>query len=227
MRGKVVMPDGSAPMKRVLVERVCQAGAPLQEALTSKQGEYFWRVPSDGLGMRLSGVTIAMRCVLRARLKDLVSEDIDIQDPKVLRNLQLPTVVLRHPGSEPTAVKLPTAALKPWDSALKAYQNQRLAEAEISARETTRRAPAFAPAWTLVGLACSGQKKLAEAREGFQRAIALDGSALQPRMLLARVEIGLELWSEAAKTADALIAVDTGRRYAEAHLDRGASRGSC
>ena len=211
-------------MQRVFIERVCQAGAPFQEALTSKQGEYFWRVPSDGLGMRMNGVTAAVRCLLRARIKELTSEGIDIQDPKVLRNLQLPTLVLRRIAPDTDALRLPRAALKTWDLAIKAYKEEHFAEAESRAREVARSAPKFAPAWTLVGLACNALSKRPEARDAFQRAIAADPSSLQPRVHLVRVEIALQLWSEAVRSADSLIQADTGRRYAEAYLNRGTAR---
>src|ERR1041384_3962528 len=94
MRGRVTMPDGSAPPQRAIIERVCYAGNPIQEAITGKKGEFFWRVPNDGLSLRMNGISLALRCVLRARVKDLTSDGIDVQDPRVLSNLQLPTMVL-------------------------------------------------------------------------------------------------------------------------------------
>jgi VWFA-related protein len=224
MRGKVTMPDGSAPPQRVFIERICQGGTPIQETLTGKQGEYFWRVPNDSLSSILNRVALAVRCVLRARLKDLESDAIDIQDPKVLRNLQLPTLVLHPATPQSYPSKLPRTAAKSWDLAVQAYNTQQWAEAERLLREVTRQAPQFAPAWDALGLVCQKRQKATEAREAFQRAVAADPAALLSRLHLARAEISSQLWPEAAKSAQALIEADAAHRYPEAYLLHGMAR---
>lgn len=225
MRGRVVMPDGSAPPQRAIVERMCLGGAPIQEAVAGKRGEFFWRVPTDSLGLRRRGIVLAIPCYLRARVKDMESDALDIYDPRVLRNLELPPLVLRRPGAAPAqTARLPDAALKPWQSARNAYTAERWAEAERLARSVTQLAPEFAPAWMIVGGACFSLDRLDDAREAFQRAIAADNQLLTARLQLVRVELSLSRWPDADRAAAALIDADPGHRYPEAHLDRGIAR---
>src|SRR6266496_3828950 len=78
MRGKVTMADGSPPQQRVIIERVCGGGTMIQDALTGKQGEYFWRVPTgslSGTGHK-NRLRVDVQCFLRARLKELESDGI-------------------------------------------------------------------------------------------------------------------------------------------------------
>ena len=226
LRGKVTLADGSPPLQRVIIERVCPGNAPIQEALTGKKGEYFWRVPEDNISVRARrGPRIAMSCTLRARLKDLVSQELDLKDPKILSNLQLPTLVLGRTAAPPSdAVKLPTAAAKAWELAIKAYNAQQWAEMERHARAVTAEAPPFAPAWDALGLACQNRKKEAEARQAFQRAVAADPGALLSRLHLVRSENALQLWPEVAASATGLIQADIFRRYPEAYLQRAVAR---
>ena len=221
MRGKVTMADGSPPPQRAIIERICQGGTPVQETVAGKQGEFFWRVPTDSISIRFNGHAQLVRCVLRARLKDLESDGIDIQDPKVLSNLQLPTMVLRPANSKDDPLSLPKTAAKLWDQVINAHSAQQWAEEERAARDVVRLAPRFAPAWDALGIACQKQDKKTEARDAFRRAIAGNPTALLSRVHLARAEIALQLWPEAAKSAQILIEADTAHRYPEAYLLQG------
>jgi VWFA-related protein len=225
MRGKVTMPDGSPPPQRVIIERACPGGTLIQDALTGKHGEYFWRVPSGSLSGTSHGsrLQVEVQCVLRARLKDMESDGIDFQDPKVLRNLQLPTLVLHRVTAQSNSTKLPPKAAKPWELAVKAFRAEKWAEAERRAGEVAQQAPTFAPAWDALGLVRQIQQK-AGAREAFLRAVAANPTALLLRLHLARAEITLQLWPEAAKSAEALIEADAGHRYPEAHLLQGIAK---
>jgi len=69
--------DGSPPLQRVVIERACQGAAPIQDALSGKKGEYFWRIPGEMTGVGRRGrvrLSVLCVCVLRARLKDMESK---------------------------------------------------------------------------------------------------------------------------------------------------------
>ncbi|MCX6630650.1 MAG: hypothetical protein NTW28_23790, partial [Candidatus Solibacter sp.] len=228
MRGKVIMPDASAPPQKAFIERVCPASIPMREAVTNRQGEFLWRSDSYGDVKRLGSLSDLgrMRCGLRARIPGFESDRIDIHDPVVLRNLQLPTMVL-HPVSadtEPGGPALPRAVVKPWNLGIKASDARQWAEAERRLREVTRVAPAFGPAWGALGYAYHNQNKAAEARDALQRAVAADPASLPARLQLLRLEMSSQLWADAAKTAGALIQADAGHRYPEANLQLAIAR---
>jgi len=222
MRGKVVTADGAPPPQRALIERVCAGGSPIQEAVAGKQGEFFWRLPNMTQGV--SGSSMLVRCYLRARVKDMMSDYLDLQDARIFANLQLPTMVLRRSGDRTEGPKLSPAALKAWDAAVKAYRASEWPEAERLAREVARMSPQFAAAWNAAGLAANEQKKFAEAREAFQRAAAADPATLAYKARLGRAEISLQLWADAAKTAEAVIQADETHQLAEAELNLGIAR---
>jgi Ca-activated chloride channel homolog len=226
MRGKVMMPDGSPPPQRALIERHCPGGAPIQETVAGKGGEFYWKLPNDGFGMRIGmgGGAVLVRCFLKARVKDLESDGIDIQDPKILRNLQLPTMILRKGDANEDGPRLPAAVLKNWTAAVQAYKAEQWAQAERLAREVARATPQFAAAWNVVGLACNAQKKFPDARDAFRQAIAADPSSIPHRIQLTRVEITMQLWADAAKTAEEAVQADTAHRHPEGELNLGIAR---
>jgi Ca-activated chloride channel homolog len=221
MRGKVVMPDGTPPPQHAQIERVCAGGSPVPEAVAGKQGEFFWRVPAGTQGV--SG-SVLVRCYLRARIKDMTSDLLDLQDARIFANLQLPTMVLRPTGERTEGPKLSPSAAKTWDASVKAYRASEWATAERLAREVARAAPQFAAAWNAAGLAANEQKRLTEAREAFQKAAAADPATPAYQLRLARAEISLQLWADAAKTAEAVIQADTTHQLAEAELSLGIAR---
>jgi VWFA-related protein len=160
---------------------------------------------------------------LRARLKDMKSEGIDFQDPGILRNQQLPTLVLRPATPQSDSPKLPPAVARSWNLAVKAFTAEQWAESERLAGQVTREAPTFGPAWDALGLARQNQQK-ATAREAFLNAVATDPKALLSRLHLAYAEVESQLWPEAARSAESLLQADTARRYPEAYLLHGIAR---
>ena len=104
MRGRVVMPDGSPPPERAIIERICPGVSPMQKTVAGRHGEFFWRVPDDSVSVRakVASVAATVPCVLRARVRKMESEGLDTYDPQILRSLHLPPLVL-HPLPSPPA----------------------------------------------------------------------------------------------------------------------------
>ena len=228
LRGKVVMPDSTAPTQRVYIERVCPGVGAYGEAVTNKHGEYWFHPAINAIGVTQSRAsnTSVYHCILRARLKGFESNGIDLNDPKVLGNPVLPLLTLRPvaAGKSGDTGLLPKSVLKSWESGARALEAEQWVEAERLLRDVTRAAPQFAPAWTGLGMAAQNQQRPDEARQFYQRAVSLDAAALQPCLFLTRLEISSQRWPEAAASAEALIAVDANRRYPEAYLAHAIAR---
>ncbi|HXA50661.1 MAG TPA: tetratricopeptide repeat protein, partial [Candidatus Acidoferrum sp.] len=228
MRGKVVMPDGSAPPQKALIERVCPSAKPVQEAVANKVGEFVWRINNDTTSYKLLtiGNNVPLRCSLRARINGFESNEVDIGDPVVLNNPELPRLIL-HPAGDapvPELPKLSRVAIKAWDLGTKALTTQQWPDAERYLRAVTQAAPGFGLAWSGLGYALQSQQKPVEARDAYRRAIAADPASLLSRVQLARMEVAAKLWTEASATATALIAADREHRYPEAFLHHGLAR---
>jgi tetratricopeptide (TPR) repeat protein len=212
MKGKVTMENGSAPPGRVVIQRVCPGAGALTEATTNKEGHYLWRVLNN----------MQVVCVLQAVLAGYESNKIDTSLDRIYFSLDLPTLILHPISSEPQAdasSKLPRAAAKSWNLAMKALNAKKWEEAERLLRMTVHAVPDFASAWNALGAACQHQQKDADARDAYQHAINVDPSSLLAYLNLTRLEIGSQHWPEALKAAEALIRADTGHRYLEAYLD--------
>ena len=228
MRGRVVLPGGSAPTQRAIIERVCPPAKPVQEIVAGKNGEFVWRVANDSIAALTvtMGNRMPLRCYLRARAPGLESNLVDIGDPAVLNRPELPTFVLRPAGGEPPAPmpKFSRATAKEWDLATKAIAAGQWPEAETHLREVVRVAPGFALAWSGLGYALQSQQKPVDARDAYKRAVAADPKSLLSLVQLARLQVAGKLWTEASATAAALIAADHEHRYPEAYFQHGIAR---
>src|SRR5262249_56997174 len=110
MRGKVMMPDASAPESHAIIERICPLSGPVQEAIANKRGEFVWRPGQgivDGLGIFVNRSPIV--CHLRARTPGYESNLLSLSDPEVFRTSQLPTMVLHPSAASPPAAQLKIA----------------------------------------------------------------------------------------------------------------------
>ncbi len=94
---------------------------PYQDAVTNKRSEYFIHNATDTLGVtqtRASNESVK-RCILRARMNGYESNGVDLHDPRVLGNPQLPLLTLPPPSPEasrPTPESFPKAVVKSWES---------------------------------------------------------------------------------------------------------------
>jgi len=229
--GKVVMEDGTAPGRRVGIVRLCPGLYPSHETSTGLKGEYYWRVEADpfqGLifntGGWIAGLGPAsVDCVLRAELSGYASSEIDLSDRNLIRNPQLPNLILARRTLTtidiPPADQVPHAAAKDWAAAVQALRGKNWAQAESRLRGVVQAAPKFAPAWSALGMVCQRQEKPDDARTAYQHAIELAPKTLAPYPPLVRAQMDLQDWASAAKTADALIRADTPHRYPEIYAD--------
>jgi len=216
--GKVVREDGSPPGFKVAIERSCYAMENRLEVVSDKNGQYIWHVETAPY----SPITMG-KCVLVAMVKGYSSTTIDLTDPRLSSNPQLPTIVIAPIGSDPTLAvpveSVPHRAQQAWDAGLKALQQNQLYEAERQLSAAVEAAPKFAPAWSALAIAFAGEQKSAEARQAFEKAIALDPKDPLPYFRLTRLYMDDKDWQSAAKAADDLMRVDTRHRYLNVLVD--------
>ncbi|MBL0155683.1 MAG: VWA domain-containing protein [Bryobacterales bacterium] len=226
LTGKVTMADGSPIPKPAAIERYCATGRATWEGRTDKNGNYILKgfdAASMGSAWRAAGVTGEFSCVLRASLPGYQSSTVELEQRWFGVDKSLPTILLYKRGAESVSlldvgIDVPRSIGKAWGLAAKAIQAGNWAQAEQHLRTAVQTVPKFDGAWNALGVVCQSQDKLEEAGAAFRKAIELNPKPLPPYVSLARCELKRQAWAEAAAATQALIAVDTKRRYPEAYL---------
>jgi len=229
LHGKVVMEDGSPPERAVSIERQCHGAATTSLiSTTNKKGEFMWHVAVHSFGIESLGSGYGFMgevCFLKANLSGYESTTIDLTDRRWSSDPTLPPLVLVRRGSNSNLTvfidtSAPAAASKTWSQAAKAAQARNWPEAERLIRATVQSAPQFSQGWNALGLICQNQRKMAEARQAYQRAIETNPKLLPPYLLLARANLAAKDWEGTVRVADALIKADTKRLYPEIYLHK-------
>ena len=243
-RGKVVMEDGSIPIRTVAIERFC-GDTPQHVAATNARGEYLWHatVDADASGLRASSavsfissfsdtmnnLTRNGNCVVRAKLQGYESNSIDVNDLNSFSNPVLPNLVLARRGSQPNfdmlgGTSVPRAAAGAWGRAAKLVHARDWPGAERQLRAVLEGSPRFAQGWNALGGVLLYEQKQSEAREAYQRAIASNPRLLPTYLAVARLSVAAQDWDTAANTAAALIKADAKHQYPEAYLYQAIAR---
>jgi Tetratricopeptide repeat len=223
LHGKVVMEDGSPPPIVVSIERVCSdVSGSMPGVLTDKKGEYIWRMNIDPLETR--------NCVIRASHAGYSSTEVEVSGVDTTHTtLDLPPIVIRNSVFDPYTLSfsekgISGRALGDWKAAIKALDNQNLAEAAPHLEAVTAASGKAAQAWHALGVIDDRLNKPAEAHAAYQHAITADPKFLRTYVALARLCIKTKDWNCAGETADALIKEDPKHSYPEIYLHRAVAR---
>ena len=224
IKGKVTMPDGSAPPFTVGIERVCSDTAGSAPGpITDKKGEYLWRMDVDPLRSRA--------CFIRATHPGYTSTTIDISALNGYTNTvtTLDTLVLSGGSSDPYSIisndsSIPSKAGGPWKAAMKALDTSNFPEAATQMQAAVAAAPKFAIGWHALGVVQERLDKMADARTAYEHAIEADSKMFLAYLTLARLCLKTKDWQCAAKTSDALIKVDSKKTIPEAYLHLAVAR---
>lgn len=227
--GKVVMDDGSPPGRPVIIQRMCRGfmGPHRETNASPATGAYYVRLNIEVFDSAYDGrwrTANMLHCYLEASAPGFTSTQIDIGSKTLGFNPQLPNIVLSR-ASQGALVDLtvsqplPSAGRKSWDAALKSVAAKNWAAAATALRAVVAAAPGFSPAWAALGGVLEILEKLPDARAALVRARELEPKRLPIYQALARVQIGLQDWAEAARTSDAAIQIDSEHRYLDAYLD--------
>jgi VWFA-related protein len=237
VKGRVTMEDGSAPPKRVAIERICGDRGHHVETLANREGRYMLRravvvgsIEDPSSATRNDAVITGSRtCELIAALSGFESTKINIDDWVKSGATGLPTLILGKPGleerlREERGSEVPREALKAWVQASKNIEAQQWTEAERQLRDMTRRRPNFVQAWHLLGTIQENAKKPAEARKSYLRAIAMDPRWLEPYAAVARLDIEQKNWEAAVQSTARWIEADKRQRHPEAYVENALAR---
>lgn len=224
IKGKVTMSDGTPPPFTVSIERVCtdlNGSAP--GPLANKKGEYTWRMDVDPFNSR--------KCVIQASHPGYSSTAIDISaldgatsSVFTLETLVLTTTVVNPYTISTTSSSVPSRSGSAWKAAMKALDERNLADAAAQLKMVVAESPKFAIGWHALGVVLESQDKPAEARDAYQHAIDADPKMLAAYMTLTRADIKAMDWAGAAKTAEALIKVDSKKVFPDVYLHQAVAR---
>ena len=107
---------------------------------------------------------------------------------------------------------------------MKALDAQNLAEVASHLEAVVAAAPKAAQAWHGLGVVDESLNKPADAQQAYEHAIAADPKLLPPYVTLTRLCIKTKDWTCAAKTAEALIKLDSKHSYPEIYLHLAVAR---
>lgn len=228
IEGKVMMLDGSPPLRTVGIERQCtDINASGSGPTADKKGHYTWKMDIDPENTRV--------CYLRANLPGFTSNQVyldkinlaDFQQNKVV---EVPDLVLspRDTGeANRTSMisddEVPGKAKTPYKAALKALETKNQDEGINQMKLAVVAVPKFADGWNILGSLYEQKRMLMEARDALQHAIDANPKLISPYLRLARVCNKLGDWAAATKNEDVLLKMDD-RFYPEAYLQQGITR---
>ncbi len=231
--GVVVMEDGSPVPMGTAIERVCEGRTTL-EGYVSGNGSFSF---SLGGANRISGSmfsdasqdlsdlsatrtgkvpipTTLMGCELRAQLAGYRSSRITLDGSHTIGNVNAGTILLvplsRVKGTLVSASDLqaPKSARKALERAQKAFREDNIGEAEKNLMTAVEQFPGFAAAWVGLGEVYQKTRRLPEARNAYERAIAADESFVKPYVSLAQVAGMQQNWQEMADLSDRALELD-------------------
>jgi VWFA-related protein len=210
IHGKVVMEDGSPPVKAAAIYRYCPERLRVWVTGTNKLGEYSWTDPfSMGYGRS--------ECVWRAVLNGYISNEVDFD--RIQKSNLLPDFVL-HPESE----DVPAAAGARYTDARKLVEAKDWAGAERLLQALVKEFPKSAPVRSVLGIALQGADKIDEARAAYQAAIQLGPAVLASYHLLALLEMEGGDFKAAEKIAATGVRNDSANRMPVLYLDLARAR---
>ncbi len=166
-------------------------------------------------GTDSTGPMNLMGCELKADLAGYRSSSIILDGFTPMGNLDVGTILLQPIAKvqgttiSVTDMQVPKQAKKEVERATKAVQKKNLEEAENDLKLALTTYPGYATAWYKLGMLYFVQKRNADARDAFTKAIAADSKYVNPYIQLARIN-GLEQkWQDVAEITDKALALDS------------------
>jgi tetratricopeptide (TPR) repeat protein len=224
VRGKVTMQDGTPPPKPAGLQRICddiQGSAP--GPLTGKDGAYVWRMEVDPMRTRT--------CRLQADLAGYQSSSINISNLNAYLSTttDLPTIVLYPSLPDPRTINtadadVPSKSKAAWKTAVKGIETQNLSQAEEGLKAVVEGSSKFGRGWHSLGVIYENLGELPKAQDAYQKAIEADPKSFPSYVTLAKLLLKAKDWQGAAKTADALIKMDSKQPFREVYLHQAVAR---
>ncbi|MCP5116330.1 MAG: tetratricopeptide repeat protein, partial [bacterium] len=147
-----------------------------------------------------------MGCELRANLPGYRSSSVELTGRRAFDNPDVGTILLSKIAGvsghtiSMTTLKAPKKARKAYEKGVKEAQKKKWEKAEKELSKATTEYPEYAAAWQTLGQVYEAQKKPAEAREAYAKALAADEKFINPYIRLALMDAKEQKWQEVADT---------------------------
>jgi len=224
LKGKVVMSDGSPLPSQAGIQRHCsdgQGSAP--GPLTSKKGDYTWRLEIDNL--------LTRTCYIEAAIEGYESSRVDVSNltGSVKDVQELPNIVLTKTGGDPRVIRnssddVPRPAQSEWKAAMKAGDASNYAEFAAQLKAVVAAAPKFARGWHTLGIAYELLLMPADARDAYTDATQADPKMLVSWVTLSRTDVLVKDWAGAESAAQTAIKLDAKRSFPEVYMHQAVAR---
>jgi tetratricopeptide (TPR) repeat protein len=158
--------------------------------------------------------TKIMGCELKAQLAGFRSTAVRLGVVPRTGIIEVGTIVLypvsRVKGTMVSASSLlaPKAAKKALDNAAKASKRKDIGETEKYIKSALEIYPDYAQAWLEIGRIYEERKLVADARNAYKKAIAIDKLFVSPYISLAKLEANEGNWKESTDISDQALALD-------------------
>ncbi len=150
-------------------------------------------------------------CELRASLPGYRSTRIELTGRRMFDNPDVGTIVLTKLGNvsgftiSATTLHAPKKAKKSYENGVKQARKKKWEKAQKELEKAVGAYPQYAEAWYLLGQVYEMEKKPAEARQAYAKALAADGKFISPYLRLARMAVGQGNWGEALEATSKIL----------------------
>lgn len=227
--GKVLVDGGGTPPEPVVIERVCN-GVARRQGYTDGKGSFQFQLDQNvgfqdasensssfGNDSPSSNQTLdALKtkyqgCEIRAVLPGFLSSAISLRLQGSTWQYDLGTIFLKRMDNvsgttiSMTTLNAPGDAKHAYEKGRKAFDENKLAEAEKELAKAVKIYPNLAAAWSLLGDIHQQQKQLEQAIKDYQQALTADPHFVNPSFGLALVAMQEKRWQDAAQFTDQVL----------------------
>lgn len=233
--GKVLLDGGGPPPEPVVIERVCN-GTARRQGYTDGKGTFQIQLDqnpgfqdatestnnSDPFSTNRSVTqardTLKLQyqgCEIRAVLPGFLSSSVLLRLQGSSWQYDLGTIFLTRLDNMPgttismTSMSAPKDARQAYEKARKAFDENKLSEAEKHASKAVKVYPNFAAAWSLLGDIHQQQKQLDPAIKEYSQALAADSHFVNPIFGLALIAAQQKRWQDAAQLSDQVVKMNS------------------
>lgn len=226
--GKVLVDGGGAPPEPVVIERVCN-GVSRRQGYTDAKGSFqfqldqvltFQDASENSNGLTDTQPTTQTQdalktkyqgCEIRAVLPGFVSSSVALRLQGSTWQYDLGTILLKRMDNvsgttiSMTTLNAPDNARHAYEKGRKAFDQNKLPDAEKELTRAVNLYPGFAAAWSLLGDVHQQQKQLQEAMKDYQQALAADSHYVNPAFGLALIAMQEKRWQDAVQLTDQVL----------------------
>jgi len=223
--GKVLLEGGGPPPEPVVIERVCN-GTTRREGYSDSKGQFQFQLgqnpgfqdasesdatlfPNDRQNVSRMGQDsrriLSQGCEFRAVLPGFQSTSVMLKLQGNSWQLDVGTIFLKRMDQVKgatislTTMSAPKDAKSAFEKGEKAYNQNKMPEAEKELTRAVQAYPNFAAAWALLGNIHQQQNQLDQARTEYNHAVASDPQFVNPMFGLALIAVQEKHWTDAAQ----------------------------